>query len=180
MKRYLDLTQLEALIDEIKTRFVQKVSGKDLSENDFTNLLKEKIEGVETGANVNKIEVIKKNGANISIGAGKSVDITVPTKLSAFTNDQEYQTKTQIQSLISASGKFKWEVVAVLPAVATADTNVMYLVPNDSGTGHIEWLAVNGVWEMIGDTGEIDLSGYLKETDMVPITNAEIVNRFNL
>lgn len=179
MIKYLDLARLEKLIDEIKLRFVQKATGKDLSTNDFTNPLKSKLEGIETGAQINDIELIKKNGTNISIGADKSVDIIVPTKLSDLTNDQTFQTKLEIQTLISAEGKLKKEVVATLPAVGTADTNTLYLVPNGEGTGHIEWLAINGAWEMIGDTGTIDLSGYVQTADLVPITEAEIIARFN-
>lgn len=172
--KYLDILGLEHLVTEIKAKFVQKVTGKDLSSNDFTNLLKQKLDGIEAGADTNKIELIKKNGANLSIAGDKSVDITVPTKLSDLSNDLTYQTKAEIQTLISTEGKLKKEVVESLPDVETADTNTLYLVPNTPSPGHTEYLAINGAWEMIGDTGEIDLTGYVKTVDLVAITNTEI------
>jgi hypothetical protein len=36
-----------------------------------------------------------------------------------------------------------------------------------------EWWAVGGAWQQIGSTA-VDLSGYVKHTDLVPITNEEI------
>ena len=78
--KFLSYGGLEHLIREIKSKFVQKVSGKDLSTNDFTNLYKVKVDGVENNAQVNVIELIKKNGTNLPIGGDKSVDIDIPTK----------------------------------------------------------------------------------------------------
>ena len=54
-------------------------AGKGLSANDFTNAFKTKLEGIEAGAQVNKIETIKVNGTTKQI-SNKAVDITVPTK----------------------------------------------------------------------------------------------------
>lgn len=178
-KRYLDLAELGYLINLIKEGYVQKVTGKELTSNDFTNLFKEKLESIESGAEINKVELIKKNGTNLTIDGNKAVDITIPTKLSDFTNDATFQTKAEILTLISEKGKLKTIVVDVLPAIAEAEDNAIYFVPNDSGAGHIEWIAINGKWEMLGDTGEIDLSGYIKESDLVPITEAEILALFN-
>lgn len=53
---------------------VDKEEGKGLSSNDFTDALKEKIEGVESGANVNVLEVIKLNGVALNISE-KAVNI---------------------------------------------------------------------------------------------------------
>lgn len=180
MIRYLDLAELELLIDEIKSRYVQKTSGKGLSENDFTNMLKEKLDGIETGAEINSIELIKKNGSNLPIESDKSVNITVPTKLSDFTNDTTFQTKAEVLALLSDTGRIKTEVVQSLPSIGDADVDTIYFVPNAGGVGHIEWIVINGAWEMLGDTADIDLSGYLKESDLVPITEAEILARFNM
>lgn len=179
MINYLGMQETQDLVNEIKERFVQKATGKVLSANDFTNLLKQKLDGIENSADANKIEAIKRNGINVEINASKEVDINVPSKVSDLTNDSNFQTETQVQALINQVDKFKIEVVASLPAIGTADTRTMYLLPNEEGTGHVEWLAVNGKWEMIGDTGTIDLSDYLKASDLVAITKAEIVAMFN-
>lgn len=55
---------------------VDKVEGKGLSANDFTNEAKEKLDGVEAGANKNLIEVIRVAGQAVNI-ADKAVDIPV-------------------------------------------------------------------------------------------------------
>lgn len=67
---------------------VDKIAGKGLSTNDYTNSEKTKLSGIEDGAQVNLIEHIKKNGTELPI-TGKSVDIPVPIKTSDLTNDGE-------------------------------------------------------------------------------------------
>lgn len=69
---------------------VDKVTGKGLSTNDYTNEDKNKLAGIETGAQVNTIESVKKNGVAVEIGEDKSIDIEVPTKLSELTNDGNF------------------------------------------------------------------------------------------
>ena len=170
--KFLNYEGLEHLITEIKERFIQKVSGKDLSTNDFTNLYKDKLDGIENNAQINKIELIKRNGTNLSIGADKSVDINVPTKLSDLTNDQTFQTKAEILTLITDNGKLKKEVVTELPDPSTADENTIYLIA--STNGYAEWIIINGEWEKLGDTSDINLTGYVKFTDIEIISNAEI------
>lgn len=71
---------------------VDKVTGKGLSTNDYTNEDKNKLAGIETGAQVNTIETIKKNGVAIEAGEDKDIDIIVPTKLSELTNDGNFVT----------------------------------------------------------------------------------------
>lgn len=170
--KFLSYAGLEHLITEIKLRFVQKVSGKDLSTNDFSNLFKNKLDKVESNAQVNKIELIKKNGTNLSIDSSKTVDITVPTKYSDLTNDKTYQTKAEILTLISDKGKLKKEIVSSLPSASTADENTMYLVATDKG--YAEWIVISGAWEKLGDTSDIDLTQYVKYTDITTVSNAEI------
>ena len=55
---------------------VDKVDGKGLSTNDFTNEAKEKLDGVEAGANQNLIEIVKLAVAALNISE-KSVNIPV-------------------------------------------------------------------------------------------------------
>ena len=51
-------------------------AGKGLSGNDFTDTLKNKLDGVETGAQANILESVKVNGTALSIAA-KAVDILI-------------------------------------------------------------------------------------------------------
>lgn len=57
---------------------VDKVEGKQLSTEDFTTALKTKLDAIEAGAQVNKIESIVVNGVTASI-SGKQASVTIPT-----------------------------------------------------------------------------------------------------
>lgn len=60
---------------------VDEVAGKGLSENDFTTALKNKLDGIEGGAEVNVIETVKVNGTALTPDANKAVDISAVTSL---------------------------------------------------------------------------------------------------
>ena len=57
---------------------VDKVEGKGLSTNDYTNDEKTKLEGIAAGAQVNVIETVKVNGVALT-PADKAVNISIPT-----------------------------------------------------------------------------------------------------
>lgn len=59
-----------------------------------------KLEDIESGAQVNIIEDVKVNGTSLTV-TDKSVDVTVPTKVSDLTNDLNFQTDTDVASSIS-------------------------------------------------------------------------------
>ena len=65
---------LQANID----KKVDKVSGKGLSTNDYTNDEKTKLEGIAANAQVNVIETVKVNGVALTPTA-KAVNVSVPT-----------------------------------------------------------------------------------------------------
>lgn len=75
-------------VDDLGDTKVDKVQGKSLSTNDFTDVLKTKLDNIAAGAQVNVIETVKVNGSALSVD-NKAVDITVPTKTSDLTNDGE-------------------------------------------------------------------------------------------
>lgn len=144
-------------------------SGGMLTADNF-----KKLSGLETGAQVNKIETIKRNGTILTV-SDKAVDISVPTKVSQLTNDKTFQTKAEVQALISAAGHMEKKMVDTRPS--TGQDNVLYLVPKAGGADNVyeEWLWVDSKWEKIGDTAtKIDLSPYMKKTDIQAITSTEI------
>lgn len=71
---------------------VDKISGKGLSTNDYTTAEKNKLSGIESGAEENIIESIKVNGTAQTI-TSKEVDIDVPTATSDLTNDSGFITR---------------------------------------------------------------------------------------
>ena len=78
-------------IDATLATKVDKVTGKSLIDDTEIDRLK----GIETGAQVNKIEVVKANGTALPIDpADKSVNVVVPTKVTDLTDNANYVLKT--------------------------------------------------------------------------------------
>ncbi|MBR5409237.1 MAG: hypothetical protein IK104_01075 [Clostridia bacterium] len=90
--------------------------------------------------------------------------------------------KTYVDSAIGGIAGFSFRILTSgeynasgVPTV-TGETNKIYLVPlSETATNNIyaEWIYVNNGFERIGQTS-MDLSGYVKETDIVELTNAQI------
>lgn len=142
---------------------VDKVSGKQLSTNDFTNDYKSKVDGIASGAQVNVVETVKVNNAALTPSA-KAVNITVPTKTSQLTNDSGFATQTYVNQQIGAIDKLKKSIVSALPS-SNIDANTIYLVPKsstESGNYYDEYMYINGKWELIGNS-KTDMTGFVKK-----------------
>ena len=93
---------------------VDKITGKSLSTNDFSDTYKQKVDDaasqaaqlVADGAEANKIDVIKVNSTPLSPSVNKEVDITVPTgaQIKSQIEAYGYQTSTQVDDIVSAKG----------------------------------------------------------------------------
>ena len=104
--------------------------------------------------------------------------ITVDTAINAgSTNDHAAGSKAVydfVTAAIAGVSTFRAEIVASLPS--TGASNILYLVPKTSivdGNIYDEYLYIGGAWELIGSTG-MDLSGYVKSSEMHALTNSEI------
>ena len=93
------VAQANAYTDDVAEGKVDKEEGKGLSENDFTNGYKNKLDGIENGAQVNVIEVVKRNGVALPV-TDKAVDVAVPTTTSSLTNDSGYITN-EVNDLVN-------------------------------------------------------------------------------
>ncbi|MBO7615071.1 MAG: hypothetical protein J6T15_05185 [Bacilli bacterium] len=181
-----DITYLEGLINALESGKVDKVSGKQLSTEDYTTSEKTKLEGIESGAEVNVVETIKVNSTALTPDANKAVNISVPTAVSQLTNDSKYQTQTQVNDAITAAiagvTQIRFEIVQELPQVG--ENGVIYLVQYGSGPqGNIyqEWIWLSGsqTYETLGSTNQIDLTNYIQFSDIQAITNTEITDIYN-
>lgn len=85
-------TLTQAALDEK----VDAETGKGLSSNDFTTTLKNKLDGIEAGAQVNV-----KSDWSATSGSAQEI-LNKPTALSSFTNDSGYQTSTQVANSITS------------------------------------------------------------------------------
>ena len=93
------VAQANAYTDDVAEGKVDKEEGKGLSENDFTDGYKDKLDGIEDGAQVNAIEVVKRNGVALPV-IDKAVDVAVPTTTSSLTNDSGYITN-EVNDLVN-------------------------------------------------------------------------------
>ena len=172
--------------------FVQDAAYKH-TDNNYTTAEKTKLAGIDESADANLIESVKVNGAPLEIDSSKAVNITVPTDNASLANGAGYQTATDVNNLIDAKGyqtasqvnsivntavanaaHLKRAIVDVLPE--SGEENTIYLVPSASskdGNVKDEYMWINSAWEKIGSS-EVDLTGYLKESDLTVITTAEI------
>lgn len=71
------ISGLNTTISELGNTYVAKEEGKGLSTNDYTTEEKNKLAGIEDGAEVNVIEKVKVNGEELSV-TDKAVNIEIP------------------------------------------------------------------------------------------------------
>lgn len=171
------VSDLQTATTNLENGKVDKVEGKGLSTNDFTDALNTKLTGIEAGAQVNV-------QSDWNATEGDALILNKPTKLSQFTNDQNFidntvdnlqnyykktetYTKTEVTTLIGNLKTIELQVVTELPE--TGQSNVIYLKKN-AGTGnnsYDEYLWITDAdgsrFELIGTT-EVDLSTYLTKT----------------
>lgn len=84
----LSKTGLAQLWEAISNKFVKRVDGKDLSTNDFTTDYKNKLDGIESGSQVNILESVKVNGEPLVI-TDKSVNLEISdNNLEELTDDE--------------------------------------------------------------------------------------------
>ena len=133
--KLLDENRLAQLWALIKGKFVQAETGKGLSTNDFTTDEKNKLSNIEAGANENIIEGIAVNNVDMA-PVNKRVNIVVPTKVSDLTNDEKFQTDTEVASAIAGSGYQAnvIETVKVNGSILDVDSkkSVNVIVPTDN------------------------------------------------
>ena len=131
-----------ALKTDLKT-LVSKVDGKGLSTNDYTDKAKAKVDAIPANP--------------------KYTDTTYD--LTPYAKKTDLMTESTVNSLIAKSTKLKKEVVTALPS--TGKDDVLYLKKdgNDVNNSYVEYMWINGGWEIIGNT-KIDLNPYAKKTDI--------------
>lgn len=92
---------------------------------------------------------------NIIANAGENVKIVItddPTEATDPVNLRYLQ--AAIAEAILNSHHLKREIVVNLPSAASADPDTLYMVLAQSGDHYEEYMAINGVWDMVGSTGD--------------------------
>lgn len=141
-------------IDALETGKVDKVSGKQLSTEDYTTAEKTKLGGIAEGAQVNVIETVKVDGSPLAVES-KAVNID----LSAYAKKAD----------LSTAYVYKGSVDDTSGLPKDANAGDVYNINNQftyngkvypAGT-NVAW---NGTaWDPLG--GTVDLSGYYTKTE---------------
>lgn len=196
--KYLDENGLLYYNQKLKEKLndkVDKVEGKGLSTNDLTDELKQKILNAGDSSfsgnypDLNNKptldgEVIQGTLTKEGLGIASKEDLdALETSVETNTTDINeiksagYQTEDDVTNAIGEAisniTSIDFEIVDSLPE--TGQKGIIYLVSNSGSTPNIydEYIYVNNGFEKIGTT-DIDLSGYVKKTDLTEITNSEI------
>lgn len=69
-------------------------------------------------------------------------------------NDTDVPNKKYVDDAIAAAGHLHREVVETLPNAAEADPNTLYMMLSTDGSHYEEYMVINGVWDMVGSTGD--------------------------
>lgn len=204
--KILTLANLAHVWDTIKAKFatkeevadkVDKIEGKGLSANDYTDTEKEKLEAVESGAQVNVLETVKVNGTALTAtDKGVNIDLSdyatnedVEGKVDKVTgkglstNDLTDDLVTKINSAVTPdtltqavaeAGHIKFSFVEELPE--EGETNVIYftkLEDTEDDDAYEEFVFQDGAYEKIGAT-RVDLSNYWDKANLELATDSDI------
>ena len=104
--------------------------------------------------------------------------ITIDTAINAESTNAHAAGSKAVYDFVTTAiadvSTFHAEIVEELPS--SGASNILYLVAkasSESGNVYDEYLYIGGAWELIGST-DIDLSGYVKSSEMHALTNSEI------
>ena len=161
------VAQANAYTDDVAEGKVDKEEGKGLSENDFTNGYKNKLDGIENGAQVNVIEVVKRNGVALPV-TDKAVDVAVPTTTSSLTNDSGYITN-EVNDLVNYYDKDETDTLIATEAETrdAADLNLQ---------GQIDAISsASDVVDVVGTYAELQSydTSKLSDNDIIKVLTDE-------
>ena len=200
---YLDKPDLLYVLTKIKTEleagYVPQDGDKVLSDVNFTQDLKDKLDGIASEATKVIVDaLLTAEGTNPV--EGKAIYEAIQNVLNSptftgipkaptansGTNDDQIATTAfvvaAIEAAIAGVSHFEYEVVDGGELPLSGETGKIYLLEKTGGktdkNKYEEYVWVNGAWEYIGDTGAVDLAGYVKTEDLVPIPTTEIDSIF--
>lgn len=154
MTTYLDQTGLERLVANIKANFTTSAQVITAIDTKISN----KADKANTIAGYGITDAKISNGV-ITLGS------TTITPLTSHQSLDNYYTKTEVDSRVSAIPKFAILVVDALPTSDISNTTI-YLLKTGSETNNLytEYIYVDSKWETLG-TQKMDMSDYLTKTD---------------
>ena len=187
-------TKLDGIAEGANKTVVDDALNKESTNPVQNKVIASKLEEITSvGGEPNAIEVIKVNGVAEEIEpSDKSVDISVPTKVSQLQNDSGYQTAANVeQTLTSKNYATKSDISSVYKAKGSVETYAELPSSNQqigdvynvetADSAHNVKAGDNVVWT--GDewdvlSGTVDLSNYYDMTNYPLCQNADIDEMF--
>lgn len=163
-----DKTNLNNVANQIDNK-VNKVTGKGLSTNDYTNEDKSRV------ANSYLKPITGIPASDLASGVIPDVSQFITASANNLVNyylKTETYNKEEVDALVATIKQFSYEVVSSLPTASASTMYKIYLVPSeDPQTQNVkdEYITIQSgstySWEQIGSTA-IDLSGYVTTTQL--------------
>ena len=165
-----DLHMYNSLGDAIREQLngkVDKVTGKVLSTNDFTDAEKTKLSGIEAGSEVNAIEAIKLDGTELTPDANRAVNIPVDETLTvegvpadAKTVGEELENKLAIDGYSELATVGNAEQLVATQHVTDTEPYIYRKTggPNDVGDRVYDTIVGGSVvWNQLVDSGALEV-----------------------
>ena len=177
-KKLKDTFVKKTELDEVKTAIPKNVTDLLDAENyALKSSVPSKVESLEdAGDYAKKSEIPHRIDGLEGVEAYAKVT-AIPKKVVELEDYVDFVKKAElteeVKGLIGNVKSIEFSVVEELPT--SGDKATIYLISNDKGNNdsYDEFIWLNDKFEKIGTTS-VDLSGYLKATDITEITNEEI------
>ena len=190
-EEYLPLSALSTIMTKIKALLAPKADTAALSKVATTNQYND-LDGkptiptavtVDSSLNSTSTNPVQNKVINAAFANKLPINSpamtgtpTAPTAAAGTSSTQVATTAFVGAAVASAIGNvtsIKYQVVTALPTTGAAGT--IYLLANSGadGNSYNEYIWIGSTYEELGPK-ELDLSGYLKATDIIPATDDEI------
>lgn len=158
----LSANKVQGAIDELADEKVDKETGKGLSANDFTDTLKNKLDGIEENAEENDIDTVKVNGTALTPDANKAVNILLNmTKLS----DVDLTDLADGMILIYDAANNKWYAGANTGATYTAGEGIEIDQNNVISSKIVLFTGTEAQWNALPLADKIKFTHYATNDD---------------
>ena len=158
----LSATDTQGAIDELASEKVDKETGKVLSQNDFTDALKSKLDDIESNAQVNVIEEVQVNGTALTPDANKAVNIE--EKVSKL-SDVDLTGLADGYILIYDAANNKWIVGANAGASYTAGEGIEIDQNNVISSKMVLFTGTEAQWNALPLADKIKFTHYATNDD---------------
>ena len=162
---YLDIPSIEGLATEQQLQ--QGLNTKQDKGDYATNSRVNEVEGLIPDISNLATKEELQDGLDTKQNKGNyALQSEIPTKVSSSTNDANYQTYTDVASMIASIPQFKLSIVDSLPE--TGEKMTLYLVSKGGESPDVYdeyiWIEQTSSFEHLGSTA-VDLSDYYTKTE---------------